>query len=72
MTIQCQKIHFVRNLDTLYDLTYQSIDVNGYYYVGDSDVYYKIKDIDKHTLPDGWEEVNEQDIIQIKKYSRQQ
>lgn len=60
------KIHFVRNLDTLYDLTYQSIDVNGYYYVGDSDVYYKIKDIDKHTLSDGWEEVNEQDIIQIK------
>ena len=59
------KIHFVREVEELYDLTYQSIDEKGYYYVANIDTYYKVKDINEHNNENGWVIVEENNIREL-------
>lgn len=60
------KIHFVREIEDLYTLTYRSIDEKGYYYIGNSDVYCKVRDINEHSNENGWELVAEDKIHELK------
>ena len=42
------KIHYVETIDDLLDLSYNALDINGIYYVGNEGSYYKIIDINEH------------------------
>lgn len=58
------KIHYVATMDELYAIPYRLINNNTIYYVGDEDIYLKIKDLDKHTIQDGWEYPSDEEIEQ--------
>ena len=59
------KIHYVETLDDLTDLSFARIDVNGLYYVGNEQKYFKIKDINQHQdINNGWQEPTQNEIIE--------
>lgn len=59
------KIHYVSTLDDLYSLLYYALDEHGVYYVGNTQTYHRLKDIDKYDTPDGWETPSDEEIAQI-------
>lgn len=58
------KIHYCSTINELYELPYRTIDVNGIYYIGNDDIYLKVKDIEKYNKSDGWEVPTDDEIIQ--------
>lgn len=56
------KVHYATNLEELFNIPYRNIDVNGIYYIGNDDTYYKVKDLDKHNKIDGWENPSIEEI----------
>ena len=57
------KIHYIKTLDDLYNLNLATVDANGIYYINNQDTFLKIKDINKHNAPEGWETPDEEEII---------
>jgi hypothetical protein len=47
-------VQYVEYLTDLYSLQYNTLDVNKVYYVNENNSYYKIKDIEKHNINEGW------------------
>ena len=50
----CSRIHYVYELNDLYELSYNVIDESGLYYVESEKTYYKIKNINQYQNPEGW------------------
>lgn len=59
------KVHYIPTLEQLYSMLYYSIDKFGVYYVGSTQTYYRIKDINKYNSPEGWEIPTEEELTQI-------
>jgi hypothetical protein len=58
------KIRYASTIEELYSIPYRNIDVHGIYYIGNDDIYRKVKDIDKHNTADGWETPSYEEIEQ--------
>lgn len=56
------KTRLAATLDELYKLQYYTLDETCLYYVISENEYYKIKDINKHHLSDGWEIASSEEI----------
>ena len=59
------KINYVHTIEELYQIPYSSIDENSVYYVSNEDLYYKVKNIDKHQNSDGWMIPTDEEMNQI-------
>lgn len=57
------KIHYVRNIDELYDLSFVLLETDSIYFVNSENKFYKITNIDKHNTSNGWAELTEEEEI---------
>lgn len=59
------KINYVNNLNDLYTITYNTLDENKIYYVSNMQKYYKLLDINEHNNINGWQEIIDENELNI-------